>query len=71
MVRRMKPAQLKAAVNKAQREQKQAVDKFNREARHHNAAVEKALGDYDRDVRAYNASTTGPTGMPVDSRSRS
>ncbi|MEY9257716.1 hypothetical protein ABH903_000726 [Brevibacterium epidermidis] len=55
MVRKVTPAQFKAAVNKMQRQQKQAVDKYNREARRHNAAVKKAVGDYNREVRAYNA----------------
>lgn len=41
MVRKMTPAQFKAAVNKAQRQQKQAIDKYNREARRHNTAVKK------------------------------
>lgn len=50
----MTPAQLKAAVNKAQRQQKQAVDKYNREVRRHNAAVKKVVHDYNREVRAYN-----------------
>lgn len=51
----MTPAQLKAAVNKAQREQKQAIDKYNREARRHNAAVKQAVTNCNREVRAYNA----------------
>jgi hypothetical protein len=55
MVRKMTPAQFKAAVNRAQRQQKQAIDKYNREARRHNAAVKKAVNDYNREVRAYNA----------------
>lgn len=54
MVRKVTPAQFKAAVNKAQREQKQAIDKYNREARRHNAAVKKAVSDHNRDVRTYN-----------------
>lgn len=55
MVRKMTPAQFKAAANKAQRQQKQAVDKYNREARRHNAAVNKAVNDYNREARTYNA----------------
>lgn len=55
MARRMTPAQYRSAVNKAQREQKQAVDKYNRAARQHNAAVKKVVGDYNRDVRTYNS----------------
>lgn len=55
MVRKMTPAQFKAAVNKAQRQHKQAVDKYKRDARRHNAAVKKAVDDYNREVRTYNA----------------
>jgi hypothetical protein len=55
MVRRMTPAQYQAAMRKAQREQKQAIDKYNREVSRHNAAVKKAVSDYNRDVRAYNS----------------
>lgn len=55
MVRKVTPAQFKAAVNTMQRQRKQAVDKYNREARRHNAAVKKAVSDYNREVRAYNA----------------
>lgn len=53
MVRKMTPAQFKAAVNKAQRQQKQTIDKYNREARRHNAAVKKAVNGYNREVRTY------------------
>lgn len=55
MVRRMTPAQFKAAVNKAQRQQKQAIDNYNREVSRRNAAVKKAVNDYNREARAYNA----------------
>lgn len=55
MVRRMSPAQLKAAMNKAQREQKQAVTKYNRAVDQRNAAVKKAVSDYNREVRTYNS----------------
>lgn len=55
MVRKITPAQFKAAVNRAQRQQKQAIDNFNREIRRHNTAVKKAVNDYNREVRAYNA----------------
>lgn len=37
MVRKMTPAQFKVAVNKAQRQQKQAIDSYNREVRAYNA----------------------------------
>lgn len=55
MVKKVTPAQFKAAVNKAQRQQKQAIDKYNREARRYNAAAKKAVNDYNREVRKYNA----------------
>ena len=41
MNRKMTPAQFEAAVNRAQRQQKQAIDNYNREARRHNAAVRR------------------------------
>lgn len=55
MVRKMTPAQFKAAANKAQRQRKQAIDNYNREVRRHNSSVKKAVSDYNRDVRTYNA----------------
>lgn len=55
MVKKVTPAQLRAAVNKAQRQQKQAIDKYNREARRYNAAAKKAVNDHNRQVRAYNS----------------
>ena len=51
----MTPSQFKSALQKAQREQKQAVDRYNLNARKHNALVKKAVDDYKRDVRNYNA----------------
>lgn len=54
MARKMTPAQFKAAVQKAQREQKRAIDNYNREARKYNAGVKKAVSEYNREVRSYN-----------------
>lgn len=51
----MTPAQFKAAMQKARREQKRAIDNYNREARRYNAAVNKAVNNYNRDVRTYNS----------------
>lgn len=51
----MTPAQARAAIQKAQRDQKRAVDDFNRAARKHNAAVKKAVSDHNREVRNYNS----------------
>lgn len=36
------------------RKAQQAVDKYNREVRQHNAAVKKTFNDYNREVRTYN-----------------
>ena len=55
MARRMTPAQVRAALQKAQRDQKRAIDDYNREVRKHNAAVKKAVNDYNREVRNYNS----------------
>lgn len=54
MARRMTPAQARAALQKAQRDQKRAVDKYNRDARKHNASVKRAVSAYNREVRNYN-----------------
>lgn len=70
MVRKMTPAQFKAAVNKAQRQQKQAIDNYNREARRHNAAVKKAVSDYNREVRAYNANARAHNSRVENQRRR-
>ncbi|WP_202976208.1 hypothetical protein [Kocuria carniphila] len=70
MVKKMSPAQLKAAVNKAQRQQKQAIDKYNREARRHNAAVKKAVSDYNREARAFNSRTRAHNARVKNQRRR-
>jgi hypothetical protein len=54
MARRLTPAQARAALQKAQRDQKRAIDNYNREARKHNASVKRAVNDYNREVRNYN-----------------
>lgn len=46
---------MRAALQKAQRDQKRAIDDYNREVRKHNAAVKKAVSDYNREVRNYNS----------------
>lgn len=65
----MSPSQARAAIRRAQSQQKQAVrkaqravDDYNRKARAHNAKVKKGISDYNRavdrynrDVRAHNA----------------
>ncbi|HWV25658.1 MAG TPA: hypothetical protein VNZ66_00425 [Aeromicrobium sp.] len=55
MARKVTPAQFKAAMQKAQRDQKRAIDKYNHEARKYNADVKKAVNDYNREVRRYNS----------------
>ena len=55
MARRMTPAQIRAALQKAQRDQKRAIDNYNREVRKHNTAVKRAVSDYNRAVRNYNS----------------
>jgi hypothetical protein len=51
----MTPAQVRAALQKAQRDQKRAIDNYNREAGKYNAAVKKAVNDYNREIRNYNS----------------
>ncbi|MFE2358037.1 hypothetical protein [Streptomyces parvulus] len=51
----MTPAQFRAAMQKAQREHKRAVDSYNRQVRSYNTAVKKAVNDYNREVRNYNS----------------
>lgn len=53
--RRMTPAQMKSALQKAQRDTKRAVDNYNRAVNQYNANVRKAVNDYNREVRNYNA----------------
>ena len=54
MARKVTPAQFKAALQKAQRDQKRAIDAYNREARRYNAGVKKAISDHNREVRTHN-----------------
>jgi hypothetical protein len=51
----MTPSQFRAAVQKSEREQKRAIDNYNRDVRKYDAAVKKAVGDYNRQVREYNS----------------
>lgn len=55
MVQRMTPSQIRAAIQKAQRDQKRAIDNYNREVRRHNAVVKKAVDDFNREARNYNS----------------
>jgi hypothetical protein len=42
-------------LQKAQRDQKRAIDNYNREVRRYNSAVKKAVNDYNREVQNYNS----------------
>ncbi|MFC7497063.1 MULTISPECIES: hypothetical protein [unclassified Nocardioides] len=55
MVKRMTPAQARAALRRAQSQQRQAVAKYNREVDKYNRSVKKAVNDYNREARAHNA----------------
>lgn len=55
MVRRMTPAQARAAIRQAQSKQRQAISKYNREVDKYNRGVKKVVNDYNRDVRAHNS----------------
>lgn len=61
MAKRMTPSQARAAIRRAQSQQKQAVrkanqaiDKHNRDARAHNSKVKSAVNQYNRDVQKHN-----------------
>jgi hypothetical protein len=66
----MTPAQAQAAIKKAQREQKQAIDNYNREVNRYNSAVKKAVNDYNREVRAYNAKARAHNAQVENQRRR-
>ena len=70
MVRKMTPAQFKAAVNKAQRQQNQAIDNYNREARRHNAAVKKAENNYNRAAPGYKSKAPSQNAKVENQRRR-
>lgn len=55
MVRRVTPTQLKSMLNKAQREARQAANKYNSAVRKHNTSVKRAVDAYNREVRTYNS----------------
>jgi phage-related minor tail protein len=42
-------------IHKAEREQRQAINPYNQQARQHNAQVKRAVDEYNRDVDRYNA----------------
>jgi hypothetical protein len=61
MTRRMTPQQYAAAVQRAAREQRRAIDKYNREARAYNNKLapaardqQRAIDKHNRDVREHN-----------------
>ena len=55
MVRQVTPSQWNSMVRKVQQKQRQAIDKYNRDAKAYNQKVKRAVDDYNRDVRTYNA----------------
>lgn len=55
MPRRMTPSQIRSAIRQAQNKEKQAINKYNREARQHNQKVKQAINNYTNEVRRYNA----------------
>lgn len=54
MARRVTPAQYRSMVQQAQRKQKQAIDKYNREARQHNQSVNREVAKANREITAHN-----------------
>ena len=58
MARRVTPSQLKSIIRKAEREQRQAVNRYNREVDKYNAAVrlrQREIDAYNRKAKAHNA----------------
>jgi Predicted pPIWI-associating nuclease len=43
-------------IRKAEREQRQAITRYNQQARQHNAQVKRVVDEYNRDADRYNAS---------------
>lgn len=54
MARRLSSSQARAAIRRAQAQQKQAINKYNRDAKAHNAKVKSAVNAHNRDVGKYN-----------------
>lgn len=59
MARKVTPSQLKRMMRQAEQrarsQQKQVIDKLNREIRQHNQKVQQSVNKYNAEVRAYNA----------------
>lgn len=55
MPRRVTPSQLQSMIRKAEREQRQAVNRYNQQARRDNAELKRAAREYNRDVDKHNA----------------
>jgi len=55
MVRKISASQFRSKLQQAQRKTQQAIDKYNREVKHHNQQVKRAVDDYNREVRTYNS----------------
>ena len=55
MVRRVSSSQLRSKLRQAQAKRKQAVDRYNREARAHNQKVRSAVAKVNQSVNRYNS----------------
>lgn len=55
MPRRITPSQLKSMVRRAERQQRQAFNAYNREVAQHNTKVKRAVDEYNREVDRHNA----------------
>jgi len=55
MVRKISLSQFKSKVRQLEQKQRQAIEKYNREARAHNRKVKQAVDQYNREVRTHNA----------------
>ena len=55
MAKKFNASQFKTQIRKLEREQKKAIDDYNRAVRKYNADVKKQVNAYNRSVRAYNS----------------
>lgn len=55
MPRRVSPSQLRSMIRQAEQKQRQAINKYNREARSYNQKLKRAVDDYNRGVRTHNS----------------
>lgn len=55
MPRRVTPSQLRSMLRRAEQEQRNAINKYNREVRKYNQDVKRSVDNYNREVRAHNS----------------